>query len=234
MKGLLVSIVDVLGIFVPGFLLLVGILLFPPLTYDLSKEWPTLTLLLEAIRVNFTVFAILSAISSYVLGFIIRLYSISALQLLTFPFWAKKLKSRSQGLEKALRSALNDHALCQTLEAEAAQRAKYEVANAAPYFLFAKRIIHHGNPSLWTGAERMEAELRFVAGIFVPLLVLFCDGMWMRSTFGYVLAVVSGLAAIVVLITFPTRRIREVIYDYQMALIALKYPVRGAENEPMH
>jgi hypothetical protein len=224
MKGLIVSIVDVLGIFVPGFLLLIGILFFPPVANDLVKQWPSWTLLLGGIRDNFATLGILVAISSYVLGFIIRLCSISILQIITFPFWAEKLKKRAKELEKALEVALKNDTVCQSLEAEARLRSKFEVAHNAPYFAFAKRLIQNGNPSLWTGTERMEAELRFMAGIFIPLILLFFDGIRIASSSGYVLAVVSGIGILIILQFFPTRRIREVIYNYQMALIVIHYP----------
>lgn len=224
MKGLIVSIVDVLGIFVPGFLLLIGILLFPSVANDLVKEWPTWKLLLEGVRDNFATLGILAAITSYVLGFIIRLSSISILQFLTFPFWAEKLKKRARKLEEALGVALKNDNVCQSIEAEARLRSKFEVAYNAPYFAFAKRLIQNGNPALWTGTERMEAELRFMAGIFIPLILLFIDGVRIASSSGYTLAMVSGLGVLIILQSFPTRRIREVVYNYQMALIVLHYP----------
>lgn len=223
MKGLLISIVDVLGIFVPGFLLLTGIFFFPPLVNDLFDQWPTWTTLSEAIRVNFSTIGILFAISAYVLGFIIRQCSVFTLNLLTFPWWAKQLEKRVEGLEKTLETALNNESLCESLRAEARLRSKYEIAYIAPYFPFAKRLIQNGNPSLWAGAQRYEAELRFSAGIFIPLLIFTCDGLLLKSLAGYILAMISGIGAFVVLATFPTRRIREVIYNYYMALIVLQY-----------
>jgi hypothetical protein len=229
MKGLVVSIVDVLGIFVPGFLLLMGIVIYiyPSIANDLLKEWPTWTLLLGGIRDNFALFGVLAAISSYVLGFIIRLCSISILQILTFPFWAEKLKKRAEKLETVIGGALNNKDVCDSLEEEAKLRPKFEVAHNAPYFAFAKRLIQNGNPTLWTGTERMEAELRFMAGIFIPLILLFIDGIRLASYSGYVLAAVSGIGVLIILQSFPKRRIREVIYNYHMALIVLHYPSKS-------
>jgi hypothetical protein len=231
MKGLIVSIVDVLGIFVPGFLLLIGILLFPSVARELSKEWPTSALLLAGVRDNFATLGILAAISSYVLGFIIRLSSISILQILTFPFWAEKLKKRVEKLEEtlgaALKNDLGNDDVCKSLKAEACLRSRFEVARNAPYFAFAKRLIQNGNPSLWTGTERIEAELRFMAGIFLPLILLFLDGVRIASNSGYALATVSGVGVLIILLSFPTRRIREVVYNYHMALIVLHYPSRS-------
>ncbi len=227
MKGLIVSIVDVLGIFVPGFLLLIGIVIFPSVSSDLLKEWPTWTLLLGGIRDNFAILGVLAAISSYVLGFIIRLCSISILQILTFPFWAEQLKKRVEKLETTLGKALDNIDVSESLQEEVKLRSKFEVAHNAPYFAFAKRLIQNGNPALWTSTERMEAELRFMAGIFITLILLFVDGIRIASSSGYVLAVISGIGLLIILLSFPTRRIREVVYDYHMALIVLHYPTKS-------
>jgi hypothetical protein len=219
-KGLLINIIDVLGIFVPGFLLLIGILLFPPLANDLLKEWPTFTILLEAIRNNIWIVASLSVIASYVLGFLIRLCSIRILHTLTKRSWAEKLRLRTTVIEPTIKSALNDEELCKAIEANAkAER----ISSLAPYFHFAKRIVRSGPPVLWAESERMEADIRFAAGIFVPLLVFIVDGLWLWSLSGSVLAAISGVGAFVIIVTFPSRRIREVVYNYYLALIVLRY-----------
>ena len=220
MKGLLISVVDVLGIFVPGFLLLMGILLFPPLANDLLREWPTWPIILEAIRDNIWILGSLSIIVSYVLGFVIRLCSIPILHTLTKRSWAKKLSLRATVLEPSIKIALNDEELCKAIEANAqAER----ISSLAPYFHFAKRIVRSGPSVLWAESERMEADIRFAAGIFVPLLVFVVDGLWLRSLSGFVLASISSIGAFIIILTFPSRRIREVVYNYYLALIVLRY-----------
>lgn len=231
MKGLIVSVVDVLGIFVPGFLLLMGILLNPSVVNDILKEWSNWPQLLKAVGENLSVIGILVAIISYVFGFIIRLFSITIMQFLTFPLWAKKLKKRARNLEAALKVALKNEEVCKGLEEEAKLRSKIEVAHNAPYFVFSKRLIQNGNSTLWTGTERMEAELRFMSGIFIPLIMLSVDGIFMSSNLGRLLSLVTGLGFLIILASFPSRRIKEVIYNYHMALIVLHYPSKSSKAD---
>jgi hypothetical protein len=219
-RGLLVSVIDVLGIFVPGFLLLIGILLFPPLSSDLLKQWPTWTVLLEVFRNNIWTWVVFSAIASYVLGFIIRLCSIRLVQSITKHWWAEKLKKRAKVFEAAIKTALKDKELCETIEADAKSE---RITSLAPYFHFVKRIVRSGPPVLWAESERMEADIRFAVGIFVPLLIFVVDGLWLASLSGLILAVVSGIGAFIIIATFPSRRIREVINNYYLALVVLRY-----------
>jgi len=230
MKGLIVSIVDILGILIPGFLLLLGILVFPPVANDLCSHWQNWSAMIAVIKDNLATIGILCAIVSYVLGFLIRLWSISILQIVTCRCWCKKLKKRATELETALTEALKNDTLTRGLKAEAGLHARCEVANVAPYFQFAKRIIQNGNPNLWAASERLDAELRFVAGIFFPLLLLAADGVKIASFAGYTLAVVSAIGALITLQQFPAGRIREVIYTYQMALIVLHYPTQSSTH----
>lgn len=66
-----------------------------------------------------------------------------------------------------------------------------------------------------------------MAGIFIPLILLVIDGVGVDSYSGYVLAVVSGMGLLIILLTFPQRTLREVIYNYHMALIVLHYPFKS-------
>lgn len=229
MKGILVTIVDVLGVFVPGFLLFIGILIFPPLVNDLFKEWPTWSVLLEVIRNNILVISTLTAVISYGLGFLLRLCSVRIMQLITWPFWTAKLEGRAKVLEVAVEAALKDKDkdICQSIREESKLHRGYELAYQAPYFHFAKRIIRGGNPGLWAEAERLEAELRFAAGIFIPLVLFAVDGFWIWRAFhsflGILIGVIASIGILIVYTTFPSRRIREVVYDYYLALIVLRY-----------
>ncbi len=227
MKGILITVVDVLGIFVPGFLLFVGIIICPPLSIELSNLAVKFPHLPDEIVKNFTLILVLAAIISYVLGFLIRLCSIGMIHIFTKAFWTEKLGRQAAVLEKHILAALNDEALCDSLKIEAGFYNKYTLNYQAPYFGFVKRIIKMGNPTLYSEAERLEAEIKFSTGIFVPLLLFVTDGIWIWYSFGlisgFVISMTAFLGVLIILLTFPNRRIKEVTYTYYLALILLQY-----------
>lgn len=242
MKGIFVTIVDILGVFVPGFLLLIGILLFPPLFLDSfiqininNTENKTTILCREFQNNTIIITSIIVIIFSYVLGFIIRLFSVRFMQFVTRFFWEDKLKERTEVMTKQVKKSLKNPQLCKTIEAEAKLHSNYELSEQAPYFHFAKRLIRSKNPNLWLEAERLEADVRFSAGIFIPLVLLIVDGVWFAIKYnnkaGVILTIFTFLIALIVLVTFPGRRIKEVVYGYYLALIVLEYPDKNSEKE---
>lgn len=225
MKSLFVSIIDVMGIFIPGFLLLLGILLFPVAIGHASSYKSLWDATPEAIRINTTGIGIIVVIISYATGFLIRLGAIGVLHRLTKRWWAEKLTKQSEVLGPILEECLTYPELCTALKEVYGTASTGHVAGYSPYFNFAKRIVRNSSSPLWADAERLEAEIRFSAGLFVPMCVLAIDGALLirSSPFGWMLTLFSVLSCYVILYTFPLRRIREVLHVYTMAIITLRY-----------
>lgn len=222
MKNLFLTIVDILGIFVPGILLLAGLLLFPGVLTSLSSGnlQADLSHFIEANRISI---AVAGSIVAYVLGFLVRLWSIGLLEWITRTKWTKMLQEKVPYLEKPLEKAVGDADFQAALQSLASTYKATDLTPHAPYFHFAKRLVRANNSGLWADAERMEAELRFAAGLCIPFCLFIFDGLFFPKPFGYVLSVISlcGLAAVIA--RFPSRRVKEVLMDYLLALIVLKY-----------
>jgi len=234
MKSLVVSIVDVFGIFIPGFLLLLGIILFP-VAIGYGESYKNLFQATpEVIRANTAGIGAVLVIISYATGFLVRLGSVGLLHLLTSKWWGAKLAKQGELLGPIFEECLNYPELCAALkEAYGSRSPGPHIHGYAPYFNFAKRIVRNGSTALWTDAERLEAELRFSTGLFVPLCVLAIDGLFfIRSApFGPMLTVFSLLGCFVILYTFPRRRIREVQHIYTTAIITLRYKPAATANK---
>ena len=166
-------------------------------------------------------------LSAYVLGFLLRLISIELMNLLTSHRWVDRVRRQASELSGALEAAIGDDNLATAIKAVSKLGDGRGVSACAPYFHFAKRIIRT-RPELWVEAERLEAEVRLAAGLFVPFIVLALDGV-IRMPRGIapalVLLLVGSVGATIVVAMFPDRRIKEVLYDQLLALIALRQPV---------
>lgn len=221
-KSLAITIVDVIGVFFPGLLFVtaVAILLgtgspaagFVPL--DIAARLP------QWLQISGLIVVV------YVLGFLMRLGSLRALQRLTSPFWEPPLTRAAGRLEQTMRACIGDSGLSEAL-VEMGRRREYrsDVAASAPFFHFAKRIVRLRAPRLWPEAQRLEAEIRFAAGLLVPLLLFAIDAAVVPGPLLFRLLVLGvslgGIAVIVT--TFPSKRIREVINIHFLAIIALRY-----------
>jgi hypothetical protein len=232
-KSLVVSIVDVLGIFIPGFLLILGIILLPISLGHASSYKLAWQATPDALRTNLVGIGVLVAILAYAFGFVLRLCAISILQFLTKRWWASRLTKKAEVLNPILEECVNNQKLCEGLKDIYGNTSMGHVAGYAPYFNFAKRIIRNGNPQLWPDAERLEAELRFSAGLFIPFFVLMINGLFLikHPPFGWILFVFATAGCIVLLITFPRRRIREILHVYIMAIITLSYKSENAQEK---
>jgi hypothetical protein len=229
MKSLVVSVVDVLGIFVPGFLLLIGILLLPvALGYSSLYKiaWQATP---ESMRTNLVGIGIIVVTLSYVMGFVIRMCAILILQELTKKWWGRMLTQKANALTPILESCLDYPDLCTALKESFGTSTMGHLTQYAPYFSFAKRIIRNANAALWADAERLEAELRFSAGLFIPFCLLSIDGLFLigHQPFGWILLATSLIGGSITLVTFPRRRMREVLHVYTMAIITLRYKPVG-------
>jgi hypothetical protein len=225
MKSLVVSIVDVLGIFIPGSLLFVGIMLLPialGYTDAYKAAWQATP---EATRTNVAGLGVIVVIISYATGFVIRLCAINLLQRITKPWWVRTLSKKSEALNPVFEACLDYPELCTALKDVYVTASMGHITGYAPYFSFAKRIIRNGNTPLWSDAERLEAETRFSAGLFIPFCVLAINGLLLirHQPFGWILTVTSLFGCLVILLTFPRRRIREVLHIYTMAIVTLRY-----------
>jgi hypothetical protein len=224
MKSIFVSIVDVLGIFIPGFLLLLGIVLIPISAGHSQSYKMVWQLTPELVRTNATGLAVTVIIASYAVGFIIRLASMGLLQTLTKKWWAARLTKQAEALHPVFEECLNYPELCSALKDAYGSQSMGHITGYAAYFSFAKRIIRNGSPSLWAEAERIEAEMRFSAGLFIPFCALALNGLLsIRSGhFGWMLLVLSLCSCFIILYTFPRRRIREILHLYTMAIVTLR------------
>lgn len=112
-----------------------------------------------------------------------------------------------------------------------------QLGNNAPLFPYLKRQLRLVDERAWAAIERVEAELRFLAGLVFPLLVLGLDCILLglqcndavRKTIKdglqmplFYFGALSLLAAAALVLAFPARRIREVCYLYLWSLIVLK------------
>jgi hypothetical protein len=163
--------------------------------------------------------------AAYVLGFLLRLRSIGFLNWLTWRRWSTLLQSETKELEKVFESAVANPTLIASLKSIAGLCGHRDPIRCAPYFYFAKRVVR-SYPELWTEAERLEAEVRFAAGLFLPFLVLAFDALLrgLTTTGAWVLLAIGVGGATVVLTAFPPLRIKEIIYVHYLALVVLLYP----------
>lgn len=226
MNRVSVTIVDFMAFLVPGVVLLFGLVLVPipdawiaPLNDSVLQRMPLLN--------NPWAAGGCWILSAYVLGFLLRLISIELMNLLTSHRWVSRVRSQASELSEALEAAIGDPKLTTAIKAVSGLGDGRGVSSCAPYFHFVKRIIRT-RPELWVEAERLEAEVRLVAGLFLPFVVIAVDGV-LRIPQGIapaaVLLITGGAGATVVFRTFPDRRVKEVLYDQLLALIALRWVV---------
>jgi hypothetical protein len=223
MNRVSVTIVDFMAFLIPGVVFLFGLVLVPipddwisPLNVALSARVPLLS--------NPWVAGGCWILSAYLLGFLLRLTSIDLISLMTSHRWINRVQQHSQNLSAAIEEAICNQKLVEALKAIADMAAEHGVSKCAPYFQFAKRVVRT-RPELWVEAERLEAEIRLVAGLFVPFVVLAIAGglrMLLDVRGALVLVAVGVIGAAIVYRRFPDRRIKEALYDQLLALIALR------------
>lgn len=168
MNRLAVTVVDILGVLIPGAVLLGGCLLVPAPVAPI----PALMALIQGpiqLLSNPWVMGGIWLATAYVLGFLIRLISIRIMSMITLRAWSGKLEREAKALEEVFDAAIANQALSGSLKALAKGYEKSNPGHYAPYFHFAKRLIRQ-YPDMWAEAERNEAEIRFVAGLFLPFL----------------------------------------------------------------
>ncbi len=223
MNRVAVTIVDFMAFLVPGVVLLFALVLFP---------WPVGwlnplndRLLLIPLLNNDWAAGTCWILAAYILGFMLRLTSIELMNILTAHRWVARVRKESELLAPALESAINDDEVVSALKELARLGSPRGVGSCSPYFHFAKRVIRT-RPELWVEAERLEAEIRLGAGLFVPFLLLAFGGL-LRICEGFPSFVLIGIGtcgATIIIRTFPTRRVKEVLHDHFLALIALRHP----------
>jgi hypothetical protein len=224
MRGILFTVVDIFGVFIPGALILVGVLGFPPLTAELRGSYGSWLAYVGGPRA--TAVLVAAAVLAYTLGFLGRLASVSVLQRITIGRWREKLRNQVATLETVLERYLNDQQLSEALRSLSKLLNRSNPGSVAPHFHFAKRVIRGGPAPLWAEAERLEAEVRFTAGLFAPLCLLTVDASVAlyrcHCTIAIASFVVCCAGLFLIFDSFPDRRIREVMYDYYLALAVLR------------
>jgi len=225
MNRLSVTIVDILGVLVPGAVLLVGCLLVLPNPALVPASTGTVNELTKFLSNPWFMGDVWLA-TAYVLGFLLRLVSIPFMNILTKHRWAPKLKEEADTLDQVFEEVIANQKLSTSLKKLSNLYGVRDPGHYAPYFHFAKRLVRK-NPDMWTEAERLEAEIRFAAGLFFPFLLLLIDGIFLRATHpqAWVLVVIGALGAGIVIFAFPSRRIKEVLYNHFLALAILLDPV---------
>jgi len=224
MNRLALTVVDVLGLLIPGIVLLFGFCLAP-----VPLEWlqPLNAALLERLPIlsNEWVAGGCFLGSAYTLGFLLRVTSLGALNHLTWRRWSVVFVHQTKAFNGVFEVALANAQLTQALNEFSSHYEKHHPGKYAPYFPLAKRLIRR-NSELWAEAERLEAEVRFTAGLFFPFIVLSLDGIarGLSTPGAWVLLALGASGAVIVLRTFPPRRSSEVLYVQLLALTLLLYP----------
>lgn len=229
MNRLSVTIVDILGVLVPGAVLLFGCLLVIPAPAPNHTSTGTFAESIQLLS-NPWVAGGVWLVAAYVLGFLLRLISIPLMNILTKHRWAPKLKKEADTLDEVFEEAVANQKLSKSLKELSKLYGVRDPGHYAPYFHFAKRLVRK-NPDMWTEAERLEAEIRFAAGLFLPFLLLLIDGISLGTAHlgAWVLMVIGTLGAGIVAFAFPSRRVKEVLYNHFLALAILLDPVHRSK-----
>jgi hypothetical protein len=231
MNRLAVTIVDILGVLVPGVVLLAGCALAPVPIAPISATGNMIPGL-QSLVANSWVVGGGCLVAAYILGFLLRLVSIRLMNMLTHRFWSGRLEKEAKALEEVFDSALANPALSRSLKELSGGYPPRDPGRYAPYFHFARRLVRT-NPQMWAEAERLEAEVRLAAGLFIPFLVVSLVVIWRwfaSKPAPWTFAAASAAGAATVLAAFPSRRCREVLYDQMLALTILLYPPTGTAD----
>jgi hypothetical protein len=147
--------------------------------------------------------------------------------------WAPRLKAEADTLDEVFEEAIANPKLSMSLKELSKLYGERDPGRYAPFFHFAKRLVRK-HPDMWAEAERLEAEIRFAAGLFLPFLLLFIDGLLLGPTHkssAWVLVVIGAFGASLMILAFPSKRVKEVLYNHFLALAILLDPVhRGTAN----
>lgn len=234
MNRLSVTIVDILGVLVPGAALLIGLILFPFPQLDRSAVNSALVDRVQLFGNPWVAGGCWLAVA-YVLGFLIRLVSIRVMNYLTWWKWGPTLSADSQALEQAFDEALDNPTLAAGLRKLSHLCGKRDPGRYAPFFHFAKRVVR-GSPDYWNEAERLEAEVRFAAGLLIPFVVFAADGIARKlaTPAAWLLLLTGAVGAITIVLTFPSRRTKEVLYNQLLALAVLIYQPKLSGGKTAH
>lgn len=225
MNRVAITIVDVMAFLIPGVVLLFGFVLVPfpddwlaPLRDVICARVPLLT--------NSWVAGGCWVVAAYLLGFLLRLVSMDLLSSITWRRWSNRVHQRSNTLSAALEEAIGNPVVVDALRSIADASADHAVGKWAPYFQFAKRSLRLRH-ELWVEAERLEAEIRLMAGLFIPCVILAIAGglrMPLHFRSATLLIAAGALGALTVYLRFPERRVKETVYVQLLALVALRRP----------
>ncbi len=155
------------------------------------------------------------------------------MQWLTARWWKERLRKRSEKLKGILKDAVDDPKRFEKLELWSTFLGKSDASHCAPFFHYTKRVARAGDATLREDSERIEAELRFISGLFLPLLLFAVEGCLIATSahnplLGWTLVLVCVVGIVFVFWAFPERRIREVEINYMLAIMALDAQRRGA------
>lgn len=250
-KNLYVTTVHVLGIFVPGLLLACGILTIPAVRDELFVSQVSEDSSIGAPSVDQTDavtnrpkllgspflfpnvrdsvgFYIALVVVAYVIGFILRLFSIRLLEVTTVLFWGRRLRRIVTLLEPSLKSLLRDDVLYGALAAASEAETRFGTERTsshryAPHFAFLSRLVRTAGSEFRSEREHLEAEIRLAAGLVAPLALWWYLAIsTLHDAVMFVVLVVTSIGLITIIVRFPERRVHEVLYTYYLALIVLR------------
>ncbi len=229
LKSFSLGIIDLLGIMVPG-VVWVGLLFYFHFLYPniWVKEFTLASK--EAIQYfpenSFLVNCVVLLFSSYVVGYLSRLAPPRLLDRITIPiafFGTGERFSKVHKLQRQDKIAPYDflykHQAEHLRNMESGSAEFSGVSNYFQMFFLCKRLILQYAPNLWADAERREAEIRLINGLFYAVffsfLVFTFQGDFLFACFALLLTVFLA-------VSFRRRRYAEVSFVYSSTYIVLK------------
>jgi len=229
-----ITILDFLGVLVPGFLWLILIVKFYNIFTDPAARlsgvvdaWARINRLASS---GSTWLGPLSVIfAALVVGYALKPLAMTVAGILCRPLFGLSSQVRGVPWHKVVFpfNAIYENReyykkVCEILSATTGVIAATQLPGTAP-FVAAKRYLRATAPTLWEESERMEAEVRmtgalFLGAVFSVLLnvILAVSGY----SGGIVWASLSFLAALALAFGFNILRLREVSYTYLNLLLA--------------
>jgi len=234
-----ITILDFLGVLVPGFLWLVLLadtyfaLRPSPSGVGLVQAWRQITAMASG-NGNWsgTLFLVLGAL---VIGYTLKPLAMSITEIFTRPLLYLRRDTRQVGWQ-AMKFPFNGFfskqayypRVCQLLSNAVGGIDIHQLHGTVP-FAAAKRYLRATAPTLWEESERMEAEVRMAGALFLAASysVVLNVSLFVR---GYddsaILAILSFVAALFLAVGFNVLRLREVGYTYLNLLL-----VEGARKQ---
>ena len=236
-----ITILDFLGILVPGFLWLVLMVM----TYDAATAlkphsivgaWKELEMVTSSGSGWMGPLSII--IAALMIGFSVKPLAMPLAGLISRPLFRIMPETRKAPWRKMtfpfqchFKSTSYYHKACSILSSLTGMPSAEEFPRTGP-FAGAKRYLRAAAPALWEESERMEAEVRMagsllLAALYSVLLNLVLRFKGLQS--GGIWAIFSLIFALVLCFGFNRLRLREVSYTYLNVLLTAGLQSRGLD-----